>query len=82
MHFVHKQGLQSLLLVIKRVGEEAAALWEPETQLPPPQARGDAGPGPLGPAHSPGTSFLGEGQGIAQLRDRNLLEGDKEQTRA
>lgn len=46
VHFVPIQGLQSLLLVIKRVGEEAAALWEP-------------GPWSLGPVCSPGALLLG-----------------------
>lgn len=43
-------------------------------KLPRPQASAGAGPRPLGPAHSPGTSFLGEGQGVAQLRDRTCME--------
>lgn len=59
VHFVHIQGLQSLLLVIKGKGETAAAALELGLELLPPPAKAGTGvkPWPFGP--SPG----GQGQG-------------------
>lgn len=51
VHFVHIQGLQSLLLVIKGKGEEAAAVLELKPALPLARARAGAGarPWPFAP---------------------------------